>query len=189
MSGAAGEWSGDAAIRACDAVIRQHSKSFSFASRLLPRQARAHAVVLYAYCRHVDDAIDEVEPSKQSAALDSLFQELDRVYDEAPITDDILLSAFQAVVRERRLPRAYPEALLTGMRWDAEGHTYRTTEELYAYCKSRADRAEDAALRAYSGRPDDRLEKAVDRKEAVPTNHLPSHLPPSTKDRHKCCQD
>jgi 15-cis-phytoene synthase len=114
-------------------VIEHHSKSFSLAARLLPSGVREDAVVLYAYCRRVDDAIDRVSGAEQRTALDALQRELDGVYSgRLPL--DPLLGAFARVVRARGIPRAYPEELLLGMRMDAEGTRYRTLPDLLRYC-------------------------------------------------------
>ena len=40
------------------AAILEHSRSFALAAQLLPQAVRDPAVVLYAYCRRADDAID-----------------------------------------------------------------------------------------------------------------------------------
>jgi len=39
-------------------TITRHSKSFALASRLLAPSCRDDAVVLYAWCRFADDAVD-----------------------------------------------------------------------------------------------------------------------------------
>ena len=41
------------------AVIEQHSRSFSLAAKLLPKEIRSDVVKLYAWCRWCDDAVDE----------------------------------------------------------------------------------------------------------------------------------
>lgn len=115
------------------AVIARHSKSFALAARLLPRRVRDDAVVLYAYCRRVDDAIDCAAPAEQAGALAALRAELDAVYAGRRLGDP-LLAAFQQVVRARAIPRAYPEELLAGMRMDVAGTRYATLTELLRYC-------------------------------------------------------
>ena len=40
-------------------VIEQHSRSFSLAAKLLPKEIRSDVVKLYAWCRWCDDAVDE----------------------------------------------------------------------------------------------------------------------------------
>lgn len=115
------------------AIIAKGSKSFAFASALLPVSVRDDAAVLYAYCRGVDDAIDSVPAKEQAAALARLRAQLDDIYAGRPLADD-LLAAFQTLVRERGIPRLYADELLHGMAMDVEGTRYRSVAELLRYC-------------------------------------------------------
>ena len=54
----------------CRRTIEKHSKSFALASRLLPPACRDDAVVLYAWCRSADDAVDMASPEDQSCAIE-----------------------------------------------------------------------------------------------------------------------
>ncbi|MCA9538939.1 MAG: phytoene/squalene synthase family protein [Myxococcales bacterium] len=121
------------AVAQCAQVIRAASRSFSLAARLLPRQARDEVVVLYAWCRRADDAIDEARPGTAPRALAILRAELASVYGGAPQRDPILM-AFQELVRGRGIPQRYPDELLEGMRMDVEGTAYDDTETLLRYC-------------------------------------------------------
>ena len=40
-------------------LIQKGSKSFALAAKLLPRSIRYDAMMLYAWCRHCDDVIDD----------------------------------------------------------------------------------------------------------------------------------
>jgi phytoene synthase len=117
---------------AARAVIEQHSKSFALASRLLPRKVNHDAVVLYAYCRRADDAIDLSPPDQQLAQLQQLRAELDAVYAGRPQRDP-LLAAFQSVVQACALPRAYLDELLAGMEMDAQRVHYYNMADLLQY--------------------------------------------------------
>lgn len=126
----------------CRAIIRHHSKSFSLASRLLPRSSRDNAVVVYAWCRRADDAIDQaVLPSgpgdAKEAVLDQILQrlrdELDHLYAGHHQTDPVL-AAFQQVVFHRHIPILYPSELLAGMEMDVRPMLYRTMDDLLLYC-------------------------------------------------------
>jgi len=121
------------AVALARAAIAQHSKSFALAARLLPPRVREDAVVLYAYCRRVDDAIDGIGVAKQPGALAALRAELDDVYAGRSLGDP-LLAAFQRVVHTRAIPRAYPEELLAGMHMDVAGTRYDTLDDLLHYC-------------------------------------------------------
>jgi phytoene synthase len=62
----------------CDEILRRKSKSFRLASLLLAPDVRRATVVLYAYCRRCDDAVDEVkqDPEHTRAAVRELRAEL-----------------------------------------------------------------------------------------------------------------
>src|ERR1700727_574309 len=62
--------------RECRRAIRNGSRSFYAASRLLPAQTRQRAFALYAFCRLSDDAIDLSGGSKD--ALERLRDRLPR---------------------------------------------------------------------------------------------------------------
>jgi phytoene synthase len=115
-------------------VLAAKSKSFALAARLLPPEVASNVVVLYAYCRRADDAVDLAAPEEQPARLAELRAELDLVYRPgAP--SDAALAAFAQVVHDCEIPRAYVEDLLAGMQMDVEGVGYADLAELalYAY--------------------------------------------------------
>ncbi|HWO19277.1 MAG TPA: phytoene/squalene synthase family protein [Kofleriaceae bacterium] len=112
------------------ATIAHHSKSFALASRLLDPRTRDQTAIVYAFCRRADDAVDlGGEPATAVARLRQELADACR-----GVTDDRVLGAFADVVRERRIPRRYPEELLAGMAMDAAGTRYATLEELRLYC-------------------------------------------------------
>ena len=117
-------------LDACREAIRAGSLSFHSASRLLPARVRDPAMVLYAFCRLADDAVDlAAEPG--SAVL-RLSDRLEAVYAGRP-ADAPADRAFAAVVEATGMPRALPEALLEGLAWDADGRRYDTLSDLMAY--------------------------------------------------------
>jgi phytoene synthase len=120
-------------IASARSVIAAQSKSFALAARLLPRAVRDDAVVLYAYCRRVDDAIDCAPTHEQPTALAELHDELIALYGESTLRDP-LLSAFARLVRARAVPRRYLDELLAGMAMDVAGMRYATLAELLGYC-------------------------------------------------------
>ncbi|MEM6653590.1 MAG: phytoene/squalene synthase family protein [Pseudomonadota bacterium] len=114
----------------CRRVIKDGSKSFHFASLLLPNDIRQAAFATYAFCRVADDEIDlGADPIR---ALEDLSERLDRIYRGAP-RDHPVDRAFSSVVRTYDLPRTLPDALLEGMRWDTESRQYQSLEDLQAY--------------------------------------------------------
>ncbi len=114
-------------------IIAHHSKSFALASRLLPGVARDRAVVVYAWCRRADDAVDLAARGQGASALARLRDELDAVYGAQTLDDDIL-EAFRQVTRVCRIPKLYPFELLEGLRMDVEATRYQTLPQLLHYC-------------------------------------------------------
>lgn len=112
------------------ALMRQGSKSFFAASRLLPSRFQQAAVDLYGFCRVTDDAVDESGATPQVMA--ELHRRLDAIYRgrPMPIPED---ECFAQVVTTHRLPKAIPLALLEGFEWDAQGRTYETLDDLCDY--------------------------------------------------------
>jgi 15-cis-phytoene synthase len=121
------------AAEICAQTLARHSKSFALAGKLLPRDQRRDAAVLYTYCRLVDDRIDLAEAVDQPSALKELQRSLDSVYRGEPQAD-VRLRAFQELVQRRGVPREYPEALLEGMGMDTAGAQYQTLDDLLLYC-------------------------------------------------------
>ena len=120
-------------IALCRRTIARHSKSFSLASRLLPPSCRDDAVVLYAWCRFADDAVDLARPENQRQAVERLRAELASAYrGESQLA--AVLAAFQDVVARRCIPREYPAELLLGMEMDVARARYQTLQDLLLYC-------------------------------------------------------
>ena len=117
----------------CRRRIAAGSKSFALAARLLPRRARRGALVVYAWCRRADDAIDHAPPAARSAALAELHRELELLAAGLP-TGDQALDAFGAVARATGMPFHYPREMLAGMRMDLEHATYDDLQSLLHYC-------------------------------------------------------
>lgn len=58
-------------------VLAKHSRSFNWASQFLPEESRDDAAILYAFCRLVDDTVDEAESLDVAAKrVDDLRKEL-----------------------------------------------------------------------------------------------------------------
>lgn len=117
-------------IALCAEAIRNGSKSFHTASKLLPRDVRAAAFALYAFCREADDAIDQ--SAQPQMALRGIRRRLSDAFAgrPAPTATD---RAFAWVVRAYGIPKSVPDALIEGFEWDTLGRRYETLEDLKAY--------------------------------------------------------
>jgi phytoene synthase len=79
-----------------------------------------------------DHAVDL--PGGDASPLPGLAARLAVVYGQGAPPADAVERAFASVVRRHRIPRAIPEALLEGFRWDLEGRRYEDLAELLSYC-------------------------------------------------------
>lgn len=117
-------------VAACRELLKNGSRSFHVASLILPRAVREPATVLYAFCRVADDAVD-LSPGRKEAVR-RLRERLDRAYAGNPIRSHID-EAFARVVKNFSIPKAWPEALIEGLEWDANGRRYEDLASLEAY--------------------------------------------------------
>ncbi len=117
-------------LLACQQLLRDGSRSFYAASRLLPRTTRHSAAVVYGFCRIADDLIDSGHASRWT--LVHLCDRLSTVYGGDEPTDAVD-RALQAVVRHYEIPRVIFDTLLEGFSWEIEGRQYETLSEVRAY--------------------------------------------------------
>ena len=119
-------------LAACRATLANGSRTFLAASWLLPRSVRDAACALYAFCRIADDAVDRCADGRVDLAVATLRERLDAIYAGTP-HDDAADRALAVVVREHRIARTLPDALIDGFAWDAEGRRFETIEDLHGY--------------------------------------------------------
>lgn len=118
-----------------ESILRAGSKTFHLASLALPRRVRAPTLVLYAFCRRADDAVDEATSANEArAAIGALREQIERIY-ERPGLGDALERALVDVVRTSGIPRSELELLVEGMEWDVEGRRYEELDEVRAYAR------------------------------------------------------
>lgn len=121
-----------AAVRASRACIVKHSKSFSLASRVLPRAVAEGVWVIYAWCRRADDAIDLAPVEEQPMALARLREELADLR-AGGLPEDPVVRAFGEVVAAHGISLDHADALLDGMEMDVRARRYGSLSELEHY--------------------------------------------------------
>ncbi len=119
------------AYRASAQVIRQHSITFSVASRLLRRSKRAGARALYAFCRTSDDIVDGPGSSAPAMALESWRR---RALSDCPDPGDLIVIAWRDTRLRYSIPLVYAEQLLDGVACDLTQTRYQTFDDLTEYC-------------------------------------------------------
>ncbi len=111
-----------------------HSRSFRFASRLFPADARRMVEGVYAFCRFTDDLVDEASVPAPLArqrleAWGRLAWSAYEGHDTGvPLADQVMGS-----MRRRGVPWHYVEELLAGVAMDLEPVRFQTTAELETY--------------------------------------------------------
>jgi phytoene synthase len=117
----------------CAAKAAQSGSSFYYSFRLLPEDRRRAITALYAYCREVDDVVDEVrDPAVAQAKLAWWRLEVAAVFDGSP--QHPVARALVPAVRTYGLPREHVDAVIDGMAMDLTQHRYADFAELERYC-------------------------------------------------------
>lgn len=116
----------------CERVIAENSRTFYKAFSLLPKADRLAVWAVYAFCRRVDDLVDEGDsPVESLRQFEQEFQQfLDGHYD---INDAMWVALSDVFKRYDVDPQPFKEQL-KGQEMDLTIHRYSTTEDLLVYC-------------------------------------------------------
>jgi 15-cis-phytoene synthase len=128
-------WAGDASLqkayKQAEKITSEHSKSFTFASALLPEEKRSAVRALYAFCRTVDDIVDESWDAGSNSALDYWRNMIETASFDA---NDLVAAAWADTLTRYHIPRHYALQLIDGVARDLVQARYQTFEELATYC-------------------------------------------------------
>jgi phytoene synthase len=113
-------------------VTRQSGTSFYYAFRVLPAEKRRAIEALYAFCRAVDDCVDEPGGGGE-AGLGRWLAEVHRAYAGKPETG--LGHELAEAVARFPIPRGCFEDVVAGCRMDLAPRRYATFAELRVYCE------------------------------------------------------
>lgn len=114
----------------CAEIMREHGRTFFFASRCLPPKRRRAVLATYAFCRMADDIVDRAQSSGPGAVADAL----NRWEGQINRPENPVAVAFAATRAEYGVPTQPVYDLLTGMRMDLTPSRYANWSELRAYC-------------------------------------------------------
>lgn len=118
------------AYAVCEAITREHSKTFYLSTMFLPADKRRAVRAFYAFCRSTDDIVDV--PSR--AAMSTLSEWRSHAARPASEQQHPVLRAW-ADTRERfDVPRVYADELIEGCEMDLHVNRYATWDELRTYC-------------------------------------------------------
>jgi phytoene synthase len=162
-------------------LTRQSGTSFYYAFLILPEAKRRAIYALYAFCRVVDDCVDEPDGERE-AGLARWTAELHRAYAGAPETE--LGRELAETVARFPIPRGAFEDFLAGCRMDLTTRRYATFAELRVYCERVASAVGLASIEIF-GYDDPRTrDYAVELGLALQlTNILRDVAPDAARDR------
>ncbi len=113
-------------------ITRRSGSSFYYAFRMLSPVKRRAIFALYAFCRVVDDCVDE-PGGEGEAGLERWLAEVRRFYAGRPETE--LGRELAETVARFPIPRSCFEDVVAGCRMDIGERRYGSWDELRAYCE------------------------------------------------------
>lgn len=121
------------AQRYCTTVTKRSGSNFYYSFLFLPRERREAMYTVYAFCKEVDNAVDEPPPgSNPQAELARWRKELAAAYQGTPTLPVTISLADHA--RRFQIPQRLCDELITGVEMDLTISRYRTFDDLYQYC-------------------------------------------------------
>ncbi len=119
----------DPVFRDVEAIIRAKSKTFTFATALLPDVQRRAVRALYGFCRFTDDLVDE-----QKVTLEELDEWRQSVNLPAEKQQEPVLRAWSITREFFGIDRRFQEELIDGVAMDLVNLSYQTWDQLSRYC-------------------------------------------------------
>ena len=117
----------------CTNLTKKSGSNFYYSFLFLPRKRRAAMYTIYAFCKEVDNAVDDPPAgSNPSKELQRWWDELQAAYEGTP-TFPVTISLAHHV-RELSIPRAYFEELIKGVGMDLSAVRYASMQDLSLYC-------------------------------------------------------
>ena len=117
----------------CQQKAASSGSSFYYSFMFLPPNRRRAITALYAFCREVDDVVDECQDQQIAATKLAWWRlELDRLYAGQP--DHPVTRALKPVLEEFNLPREQLLEIIDGMEMDLQQTRYLDFTALSLYC-------------------------------------------------------
>lgn len=117
----------------CQQKTARSGSSFYYSFLFLPEARRRAIIALYAFCREVDDVVDEcTDIGVARTKLAWWREEIDRLFDARPQHPVTL--ALAPAIENFRLSREYFGEIIDGMQMDLDYDSYPSFTELSLYC-------------------------------------------------------
>lgn len=121
----------------CQQKVAESGTSFYYAFLFLPPEKRQAIHALYAFCREVDDVVDECEDPGIAAAKLSWWRKEVSLLDSPegqPLPSHPVMLALRDVRQNFDLPLEYFNEIIDGMAMDLEYSRYPDFKSLSLYC-------------------------------------------------------
>ena len=107
--------------------------SFYYSFMFLPKQRRQAITALYAFCREVDDVVDEcAEPDIAKIKLAWWRQEIANLYKRIP--EHPVTRALLPAIEQYNLKQEHFHEIIDGMEMDLHKNRYSDFDDLHLYC-------------------------------------------------------
>lgn len=117
----------------CQQKVSQSGSSFTLSFIFLPKNKRQAMTALYAFCREVDDVVDEcTDFNVAQTKLNWWKNEIANLYNSAP--QHPVTKALQPFVAEFNLAQTHFLEVIDGMEMDLNFNRYADFEQLERYC-------------------------------------------------------
>ena len=128
-----------AAYAYCARIATSHYENFPVASVLVPLRMRKHLFALYAFSRKADDIADEPWTTSTQARHDALNEMELLITDGSRQTQDPVIIAVRATLRDCHIPERLLLRLLEAFRRDVTFEAPSTWDDVLTYCSYSAN--------------------------------------------------
>jgi len=117
----------------CQEKAAKSGSSFYYSFMFLPKQKREAITALYAFCREVDDVVDECTELKVAQVKLAWWKdEVRNLYLKKPIHP--VTKALEPVIQQFQLDEEHFHEIIDGMEMDLNFNRYEDFKQLQLYC-------------------------------------------------------
>jgi phytoene synthase len=117
----------------CEDKARQSGSSFYYSFRFLPKNKRRAITALYAFCREVDDVVDEcTDANVARTTLNWWRNEVAAIYNGNP--QHPVAQALVPLVQQFNMTQEHLQEIIDGMEMDLDQARYADFKSLQLYC-------------------------------------------------------
>ena len=117
----------------CEDRTKQSGSSFYYSFMFLPKEKRLAITALYAFCREVDDVVDECSDAGVARTTLTWWRmQVADIYDGKP--QHPVAQALVPIVRKFNIAQEHLQEIIDGMEMDLDQPRYSDFKSLQLYC-------------------------------------------------------